>query len=1465
MEEKGQQQVHASGSHLLRRERGETHRTHSPGREEVYRLFGKQRRRSRAISQFEQENGMNIPASELCSSSISTCSAAEYDEDESANYRTTRAFARGHGASGVSASTCRRSKSLERNLAERTPTPDLLNFKKGWMTRLGEDGKWRKHWFVLTNQSLRFYRDSVAEEAADLDGEINLSTCYDITDFPVQRNYGFQIHTKDGVFTLCAMTSGIRRNWIQAVMKNVQTSVAPDVTCSLPQMVPVGMVSECIFPSASNSSRSEEEEEEEKRSSVGERRREGRYKTFDWAEFSHMRKKRETLSRQSGIESEFDCCDSIPPAPAPSPEEPTAISMMMVHTEACQAPRITMPADSSPLMVSSSIVASKPSDQKSAEVDTVDLFNDLSNAQMEEKKETDLYTSPLPVTFSSLSVQTEWQWELELQTLHRELKTMYERSEREGREYKHSEARLQTELSDSLDRLHEMESRLQKAEVTLRERENELEELQSCLEEVSGRLKAREEAQALKDVRLQRHLRLLEESQERERRSLGDSLEHAEKRGKELEERLMQTEVILQKTPTRGIVEQLERKCQELQNQLDESDGELSRLQARLQNEETLYYDMEHKYEQVCEELEFVRGTLQNCERVCEERFRIQLEQQEEKLNRKERELQEVFLKMGCSGATLEKTEHTWLKDVKHRLQESPSTRETAKNFGYGYLEKPRVAQGDESEQVISVMQALESKLCDTEERLQEITVHLQEQQQKLGDELNACKVDDHWNVQIPRESLGPGRRGDNPDGKHCGIPLEKIATNKMLNFDLQEALQEECTSPEKQLSQGMTSRMLSLEALVIQRMASALEHPSKHLLEGLSELQSQTKALREAYDGRHEGPVTRNYSQLFSYYQEMGEAGCSLDECEVYRLCMKAELAYLTYTNLHNPDEAHGSQDFNTPFYLGSDVTPLDTKEETSSNTGLWLSDFSLPELVPCKEQMQGEKVGYCPGEMDKDSLVVELQAQARSLQALSKQLHPLDEDAGALSDLSPVLLRTVLFQAILAYATSRLHVTLQRQVRLLQDQREQAVCQCHRLEGLLQEQAERHEEKLREDRVVIEVAELARVSAETDAQIKGQEVQQLEATFEKNLQELQQIHEEEMTRLHGYFTQSQSQTVTPNESSNGDDKLSVTSMKERISELELQIRCLEDEIRRGDANTLRQAYEKELETLKVTCELGFSSMEQSHQRVIEEMQRQHQIEVEQLLEEKERVLQEETNATIAAIEAMRKAHKEEIEKSQKSQQNGASTDLNKLRAHFKDELDSLHRELEVLSEQYSQKCLENAHLKRAIEAERQALSSVERDNQELHTRNQELNKRMVAELSLMHSCVTGGVEQTEPSQGKDVIQLEVALRVKESEIQCLKQEIRSLQEELQAANRHCKKLMNESSVSGVRCQSACVKRSAETYGRQSHSSDVMKSRSNPDFLKNRTKPKQPSRSKSLRERLSFQERMKLFESGGK
>ncbi|XP_053220506.1 myosin phosphatase Rho-interacting protein isoform X7 [Podarcis raffonei] len=181
----------------------------------------------------------------------------------------------------------RRAKSLDRRSTESSMTPDLLNFKKGWLTKQYEDGQWKKHWFVLTDQSLRYYRDSVAEEAADLDGEIDLSTCFDVTEYPVQRNYGFQIHTKEGEFTLSAMTSGIRRNWIQTIMKHVRPTTAPDVTSSLPEEKSKTSSSfdACPKPSEKQDAEQAEIDPEHKRSRARERRREGRSKTFDWAEF----------------------------------------------------------------------------------------------------------------------------------------------------------------------------------------------------------------------------------------------------------------------------------------------------------------------------------------------------------------------------------------------------------------------------------------------------------------------------------------------------------------------------------------------------------------------------------------------------------------------------------------------------------------------------------------------------------------------------------------------------------------------------------------------------------------------------------------------------------------------------------------------------------------------------------------------------------------------------------------------------------------------------------------------------------------------------------------------------------------------------------------------------------------------------------------------------------------------------
>ncbi|XP_067859075.1 putative leucine-rich repeat-containing protein DDB_G0290503 isoform X2 [Heptranchias perlo] len=356
-----------------------------------------------------------------------------------------------------------------------------------------------------------------------------------------------------------------------------------------------------------------------------------------------------------------------------------------------------------------------------------------------------------------------------------------------------------------------------------------------------------------------------------------------------------------------------------------------------------------------------------------------------------------------------------------------------------------------------------------------------------------------------------------------------------------------------------------------------------------------------------------------------------------------------------------------------------------------------------------------------------------------------------------------------------------------------------------------------------------------------------------------------------------------------------SMTVLHERIQELETQMDMMRDELGQkhleGTTTDLREKYQRDFDNLKATCERGFTAMEESHQKVIEELQRQHQRELEKLQQEKDRLLAEETAATIAAIEAMKNAHREELkrelEKSHRSRISGTNADIEALGKQHKEEMGSVQRELQVLSEQYSHKCLENAHLAQALEAERQALRQCQRENQELNAHNQELNNRLAAEFARLRALVTGegkGEGAGSPlSLGKDVYELEVLLRVKESEIQYLKQEINSLKDELQTALRDKKYSTDKykdiyTELSIVRAKADCdvnrlkeqLKSATEALGEKTMDCgvtgyDIMKSKSNPDFLKkdklSTNRPMRTLRSKSLKEGLTVQERMKLFE----
>uniref|UniRef100_A0A4W5JZC3 Myosin phosphatase Rho interacting protein n=1 Tax=Hucho hucho TaxID=62062 RepID=A0A4W5JZC3_9TELE len=305
----------------------------------------------------------------------------------------------------------------------------------------------------------------------------------------------------------------------------------------------------------------------------------------------------------------------------------------------------------------------------------------------------------------------------------------------------------------------------------------------------------------------------------------------------------------------------------------------------------------------------------------------------------------------------------------------------------------------------------------------------------------------------------------------------------------------------------------------------------------------------------------------------------------------------------------------------------------------------------------------------------------------------------------------------------------------------------------------------------------------------------------------------------------------------------------QKELARLQEQNNLLQEQLEdaRGREHSAREGY-----VLQATCERGFTAMEETHHKVVEDLQRQHQREVSKLLEEKERLLAEETAATIAAIEAMKNAHREEMEKNQRSQISGLSTDIDELHEQYQEELQSIQRELEVLSEQYSQKCLENAHLAQALEAERQALRQCQRENQELNAHNQELNNRLTVEITRMRSCYSGETALSPFTQGKDLYELEVLLRIKESEIQYLKQEIHSLKDELQSALRDKKYATDKykdiyTELSIVKAKADCditkltekLLVATEALGERNVDGsatpgyDIMKSKSNPDFLK--------------------------------
>ncbi|XP_055006167.1 myosin phosphatase Rho-interacting protein isoform X2 [Boleophthalmus pectinirostris] len=1450
----------------------------------------------------------------------------------------------------------RRAKSLDRRTTESVMTPDLLNFKKGWMVKLDEQGQWKKYWFVLTDHSLRYYKDSIAEEASDLDGEIDLSTCYNVTEYQAQRNYGFQIHTQEGVHTLSAMTAGIRRNWIQAVMKNVRPSTAPDVASSTEDHSSFSALEGLVRPDVTQDSPSSETSSVDSpsvaKSRARERRREGRSKTFDWAEFRPIA---QALAQQRAQEAEslqadvgeleksrrreerrkrYESMTSSAVEPAEEvrtePEStgdtggPGSVDRQQRVEEVIE--QHWRQVEKTPIREERRVpLASAQQLQQASELeqllDTYKQGMEELKAQLESchqqllesnrhkeqleqqlrsalEREQDIrtgYISPLEPPLGLEADVTPQMKKSELVSSQAQSLTRKYQETKELLKLQELKKRsMQAQLGLTLSHLPikdtyfsdtpPPEPVLKTVSLLLRDSSEAIQELEDLItdktittKELSSLLKSHSCNRDIPDrLQLQKILESWKCQQEITNETIRKSLAKAGESIREYEARLLTMEEAVGKVQrqsfegpkhpfspcpkienhsetsemTIGMLSQkvelltcengaLKQRCQEIVNQLTEADREIDRLKAEL-----ICQQGGKQHHLIMEELKMLKAEL--------------AENQANAIDREyyERELNEKSLRLHEALVTLEEL-GTTLKDTEKKLQLKEATLK-----GLGFTAD---MEGDdlqpEKDQLHELLEASHAKLQETEaqlesteQRCRELEVRNEELvrlNQESESVLKSRLAQAEEEIQMLRDKIETQSRLEKP---------EYVQTGDVQVADKEEQMVEEFERKSEALRQvlDMVAQVeVNVERMLLDLRSTLFETPQDGLV-------SQADRV-VAVEGE--------------FWSQMGKVNPDVDRSSIEftslaKQIIAQEQAHLEMRRICQQVKSDDAQeDFATVYsWFDNDAHSLILEE---------LRNALQEKLDSIMEIVSGLK--------QRDERFMSLAETSIGQEERQKQT----------SD----YLRDAFKEACMAYVTIRLNVEHEKKQSEIQPGNQECA-NCLTLKELasnLQLKVDDLQSQMSEVDLKIQIEGKAIDSVDKTIELQDmlakhkKELRELKESYEQEnhklqqdltkvnealhlrseenikeidsltncMENLQEKHEAERKHLTERFNQDMEELWSLVNQANLVDNMAFSpqTLKDHIQELVRQVSAMsEEKMRReeqDDPTTLRRKYEQELENLKATCERGFAAMEESHQKVIDELQKKHQRELENLQEEKERLLAEETAATIAAIEAMKNAHRTELEKeldkARKANNNAENADMEEIHRQHEEELGSFQREIEVLSEQYSQKCLENAHLAQALEAERQALRQCQRENQELNAHNQELNNRLAAEITRMRSMVSeeGSGEGT-TIQGKELYELEVMLRVKESEVQYLKQEINSLKDELQAAQRDKKYATDK--YKDIYTELSIVKAKAERdLGRLreqlqlAHEAlgeaeleevdrggyDIMKSKSNPDILK--------------------------------
>ncbi|XP_001357374.3 protein outspread isoform X2 [Drosophila pseudoobscura] len=259
----------------------------------------------------------------------------------------------------------------------------------------------------------------------------------------------------------------------------------------------------------------------------------------------------------------------------------------------------------------------------------------------------------------------------------------------------------------------------------------------------------------------------------------------------------------------------------------------------------------------------------------------------------------------------------------------------------------------------------------------------------------------------------------------------------------------------------------------------------------------------------------------------------------------------------------------------------------------------------------------------------------------------------------------------------------------------------------------------------------------------------QQTETDLQRSEQLLEQRESDLAQALEKCASQEQEQELLLRQRNELSDELG--KQQERCKRLEKRLELLEREhgkqleclrevyhnehVNAADEQSFRKRYQLEIEQLRTLCEKGLSAMETSHRRITCDLEQQHKLEIERLLAEKETALAEETQATLAALDAMRKAHQSEVQrevarfKQEFLRQVQRGEHMREDGTTLKEEeLEELRLEILSFSEKYSIKCVENAALEEKLHLANSRLRHFQQ-MQQLELRNKQFRAHLASE----------------------------------------------------------------------------------------------------------------------------------------